>query len=231
MVQRCLRKATGRKHFTLEQLITLLTEIEAILNSRALTYVYEDFESGFTLTPSHFLMTNRKLGLPTVDDDYFRDSDYQPNRDSTTQLLESWKKGQQHLNLFWKVWQEEYLLSLREKLPIYHKGSKFKNVKVPKEGDIVLIKDDNMPRSSWKLGKIQRLKTGIDGVIRSAEILLPSHTVISRGINFLYPLELPTLQDENKNLNIIVNVKMIYGNKQELLLMILCILMKRERYL
>ena len=42
MVQRCLRKATGRKHFTLEQLITLLTEIEAILNSRALTYVYED---------------------------------------------------------------------------------------------------------------------------------------------------------------------------------------------
>ena len=34
MVQRCLRKATGRKHFTLEQLITLLTEIEAILNSQ-----------------------------------------------------------------------------------------------------------------------------------------------------------------------------------------------------
>ena len=49
-------------------------------------------------------MTNRKLGLPTVDDDYFRDSDYQRNRDSTMQLLEGWKKGQQHLNLFWKVW-------------------------------------------------------------------------------------------------------------------------------
>ena len=30
MVKRCLRKATGRKHFTLEQLATLLTEIEAI---------------------------------------------------------------------------------------------------------------------------------------------------------------------------------------------------------
>ena len=54
MVKRCFRKATGRKHFTLEQLVTLLTEIEAILNSRPLTYVYEDFESGFTLTPSHF---------------------------------------------------------------------------------------------------------------------------------------------------------------------------------
>ena len=153
------------KTFTLEQLVTLLTEIEAILNSRPLTYVYEDFESGFALTPSHFLMTNRKLCLHTVDDDYFRDSYDQPNRDSTMQLLEGWKKGQQHLNLFWKICREEYLLSLREKLPIFHKGSKFKNVKVPKEGDIVLVKDDSMPRSSWKLGKIQRLKIGIDGEI------------------------------------------------------------------
>ena len=48
------------------------------------------------------------------------------------------------------------------------------------------------------MGKIQRLKIGIDGEIRSAEILLPSHTVISRAINFLYPLELPTLQDERQ---------------------------------
>ena len=39
MVKRCLRKALGRKHFTLDQLATLLTEIEAVLNSRPLTYV------------------------------------------------------------------------------------------------------------------------------------------------------------------------------------------------
>ena len=93
MVKRCLRKATGRKHFTLEQLSTLLTEIEAILNSRPLTYVYEDFESGFVLTPSHFLVMNRKLGLPAIDDEYFKDADYQPDKSSTTQLLEGWKKG------------------------------------------------------------------------------------------------------------------------------------------
>ena len=37
------------------------------------------------------------------------------------------------------------MLCLREKLPLLHRGLKSKNVKVPKEGDIVLVKDDNMP--------------------------------------------------------------------------------------
>ena len=32
------------------------------------------------------------------------------------------EKGQKHLDLIWKVWREEYLLNLREKLPIVHKG-------------------------------------------------------------------------------------------------------------
>ena len=68
MVKRSLRKATGRKHFTLEQLITLIAEIEAVLNSRPLTYVYGDLKSGFVLTPSHFLASNRKLGISPFGD-------------------------------------------------------------------------------------------------------------------------------------------------------------------
>ena len=78
MIKRSLIKAVRKKHFTLEHLITLLTEIEAILNTRPLTYVYEDLESGFTLTPAHFLVANRKLGLPLGDDDYnSSDGDFQ----------------------------------------------------------------------------------------------------------------------------------------------------------
>ena len=38
-MKRHLRKVTGRKHFTLEQLAIILTEIEAVVNSRPLTYV------------------------------------------------------------------------------------------------------------------------------------------------------------------------------------------------
>ena len=58
----------------------MLIKIEAILNSKPLTYVYEDFESGFVLTPSHFLLMNRKHGLPQTGDDYFKDTDYQPDK-------------------------------------------------------------------------------------------------------------------------------------------------------
>jgi len=115
----------------LEQLATLLAEIEAVLNSRPLTYVYEDFQSGFTLTPSHFLVTNRKLGLPSTEDGYGADEEYQPKRNTATQLLTAWKKGQKYLDLLWKVWRGEYLLSLQENLPIHHKNSKRLTSMVP----------------------------------------------------------------------------------------------------
>ena len=63
MVKKSVKKIIGRKLYSLEQLIVLLTEIEAALNSRPLPYAYEEFNSGFTLIPSHFLMGYRKLGL------------------------------------------------------------------------------------------------------------------------------------------------------------------------
>ena len=73
----------------MEQLITLLTEIEAVLNTRPLAYVYEEFNSGFTLTPSHFLNGYQKLCLcPSGDSDYCDDSNFQISKDSITKLLD-----------------------------------------------------------------------------------------------------------------------------------------------
>ena len=166
-----------------------MTEIEAVLNSRPLTYVYEDLDSGFTLTPGHFLATNRKLGLfNSSDADYHCDEDFQPSKDSATKLIEIWKKGQKQVDLFWKVWKEEYLVSLREKLPLEHKHPKSQCLMEPKEGSIVIVKDNNLHRSTWKLG---RLIPSSDSRVRSAEILLPGQSIISQAINHLFPLETP----------------------------------------
>lgn len=80
-------------------------------------------------------------------------------------------------------------MSLREKIPLKHKPSCYTE---PIEGSIVIVKDDNLPRSAWKIGQIIRLITSRDFKIRSAEVQLPSQNIISRPINHLYPLELRT---------------------------------------
>ena len=53
--------------------------------------------------------------------------------------------------MFWKVWKDEYLM--REKIPLKHKQFKPSCYTEPIEGGIVILKDDNLPRSAWKIGK------------------------------------------------------------------------------
>ena len=61
--KRCLRKIVGQAKLSYDELITALTEIEAVVNSRPLTYLSpEDLEE--PLTPSHFLCGRRILSLP-----------------------------------------------------------------------------------------------------------------------------------------------------------------------
>ena len=51
------------------ELQTILTEIEATLNSRPLTYLYTDINDGPPLTPSQFLYGHRLLTLPGTEED------------------------------------------------------------------------------------------------------------------------------------------------------------------
>ena len=58
--KRCLRKVVGRANFTRDELLTAVVEIEAVVNSRPLSY------ASFTepLTPSHLVVGRRLLNLP-----------------------------------------------------------------------------------------------------------------------------------------------------------------------
>ena len=76
LVKQGLRKETGRKLLSWGKLITMITEVEAIINTRPLTSVYGDFLSGFTLTPAHFLTANLDTVIPFNIDDC-KDVDYQ----------------------------------------------------------------------------------------------------------------------------------------------------------
>lgn len=143
--------------------------------------------SNITLTPGHFLTPNPTTGLPEASDEC-GDKDYSPYDSSSEKLLNMWKKGQKLLDEFWRIWREEYLVSLRERTQTFLKGGRIVSHNIPNIGDIVLIKD-NTPRGSWKIGKVQELIYSKDKEIRSAKILLPSQKVLGRPLKLLYPIE------------------------------------------
>jgi len=63
LTKRCLKKTIGKARLTLDELTTVVIQVEAILNSRPITYVSsEDLEE--PLTPSHLLTGNCLLSLP-----------------------------------------------------------------------------------------------------------------------------------------------------------------------
>ena len=92
LVKRSLRKTIGKIPLKNEQLLTLLKEAEAVINSRPRVHVRNDINSNVALTPSHFLSMNPKIGLPVHNCNDLTDSDFIPNLSSGEKLLITWKK-------------------------------------------------------------------------------------------------------------------------------------------
>ena len=80
------------------------------------------------------------------------------------------------------------MLSLRERQQTKLKGPRVQSAYAANVGGVVLIKDD-LPRGSWRLGRIKELIKSRDGQCRSARVLLASNKVIGRPLNLLYPIE------------------------------------------
>ena len=148
-------------------------------------YVNADINSKNAITPGHFINIIPSTGIPDV-----KKSALDEKKLSTkaTNLLEIWKKGQQHLNTMWKIWKTDYLTNLRERYQKNLKTPRVQSNYKPQKDQIVHIKD-NGPRGTWKIGKIVKLNMGRDNEIRSAKILLPSRVLITRPLNLVYPLE------------------------------------------
>ena len=100
------------------------------------------------------------------------------------------------MDAFWKSWKNEYLLSLRERTQTQLKCGRILSSTCANIGDIVIVKDE-IPRGSWKLGKIIELIISLDGKVRSAKIKLASGRVIGRPLNLLCPLEIQSNLDKD----------------------------------
>ncbi|XP_070378097.1 uncharacterized protein [Dermacentor albipictus] len=63
-VKTSLKKVLGNSYCNFEELTTILTEIEAVINSTPLIYVYMEASEPEPLAPSHFLVGKRLTTLP-----------------------------------------------------------------------------------------------------------------------------------------------------------------------
>ena len=92
-----------------------------------------------------------------------------------------------------------HLSSLEESLPLVHKGPRSKVCRQPKLGEIVILRDNGLPRRAWKLAKVIELIKGKDAQIHSVRVQLFNETILERAVNYLYPLEIKSVIIANED--------------------------------
>ena len=120
--------------------------------------------------------------------EYENDVDYNPYDNTADRLVQTWKKGQKLLNMFWKMWRDDYLLSLRERTQNTLKSRRVQSHFTPNIGDVVVLKE-NVPRGCWKLGKVVKLVSSRDELMQSAKVVLSSGRIVG-SLNLLCPIDI-----------------------------------------
>lgn len=136
-----------------EILASALIEVEAIINSRPLVYISLEDGNQEALTPQHFLLGSggdlKSLGNPSADDRILR-SHYK-----TSQIM---------AQRFWRQWILAYRPTLLMKSKWYEKHPDLR------EGDIVVILDENDRSRQYPSGQIINVHPSRDGHIRSVTV-------------------------------------------------------------
>jgi hypothetical protein len=165
-----LRRVLGNALITFEDLLTILTQIEAVLNSRPLHPMSSSPDDFQALSPSHFLMGRQATALPD------------PNiLEIPTGRLSRYEQLQQLVQHFWTRWSKEYISELQQRSKWTINRS---NIKV---GALVLIKEDGLPPFKWKIGRVSEVHPGSDGAVRVVSVKTAT-SLVKRAIVKICPL-------------------------------------------
>ncbi|XGW18756.1 hypothetical protein V3C99_002953 [Haemonchus contortus] len=186
------KKSVGRAVLTLEELQTVIAEIEAVINSRPITPFRESDISISALRPIDFISPEVELHIPQ--------SNGLPCEFATSahKLSEWYKETLKALDKFWELWHTDYLTALRERHQLRMKQPKYTTAP-PQANDVVIVADDKLPRSHWPLGLIIKFNPGADNRSRSAEVRMTNGKVLTRSLAHLYPLEIRANNAQDSN--------------------------------
>ncbi|CAB4033111.1 Hypothetical predicted protein [Paramuricea clavata] len=172
-VKRALKVMLGNVLTVDEVFLTVIAEVEAMLNSRPLVYGgSSDSPTDLSvITPNHFLHGRASSNVSPGE---FNQRDMS--------LRRRWRHSQFLANQFWRRWSNEYIPQLikRSKWNVAHRNLR--------RGDLVLIVEKDVPRSHWRLGRVIAPIASEDGLIRSAEIATKTGT-LTRPVGRLALLE------------------------------------------
>ena len=159
--------------------MTVLTEVEKVVNRRPITYLWESADPGggvpIPLCPQQFL-------LPPRGD--IKEEERELN------LSEEFQRRKKWLSSMNDLWKKEYLHQI-----LGSQGEVWKSAPNPlKEGEVVLVADDREKRLNWKMGVVRQLIRGRDERCRAAAVQVKSG-LLRRPIRKLYKLELCTEAD------------------------------------
>ena len=179
LFKRAFHKTIGNGTLKWEELEESILDIEVALNNRPLSYLEDDVELS-ALTPNAMLNINASI-LPELKTRYLEE----------TSLRKRAKFLKKCKETMWKRWTRDYVRSLRER----HRQYSGNQISHPKIGDAVIVQDEERNRNKWKLGVVENVIKGRDGVIRGAKVRTAKGN-LERAIQQLYPLELSC--DEEK---------------------------------
>ena len=149
-----LRRIVGSVKLTFEELTTVLTQVEACLNSCPLVATDPQDDDGIeVLTPGHFLVGHPLCALPDPAASF-----------RSVSLLRRWHLCQNLVRQFWQRWSSEYLTSLNK---IYKWQHPSRNLAV---GDVVVLREDGITPTKWPLGRVVEIYPGRDNLTRVASV-------------------------------------------------------------
>ncbi|XP_055326335.1 uncharacterized protein LOC129580157 [Sitodiplosis mosellana] len=148
-----LKRVLGEASLTFEEFYTVLTQIEACLNSRPLIPQSNDPNDFSIITPGRFLTGDSLLALPEVS-----------IADENVAIGNRYRYMRKLRDEFWAQWSSEYLNRLQQR-PKWCRVTR--NIAV---NDMVLLRDERLPPTKWALARVLATHPGSDGLVRVVTI-------------------------------------------------------------